>query len=194
MGEAAIPDLPMKDGEWRKHIWKKSINRGIQNGKTKFSWSPAWIQKIHWFGSGELLEEGKIHEVADQDLARLSNKLANEYGGKFKTEQLIITEAEIKSGKGGLNEVSRMTRLLKEIADDPKKGDFMIDGEFVHAGESNLQINLEEYLVNPDIVTEIRINVPVLDLTGKAANRWKRLGYAMAKGGLVQQMQGLGLA
>ena len=191
MGEAAIPDLPMKDGEWRKSIWKRSINRGIQNGKTKFSWSPAWIQKIHWFGSGNVLEEGKIHEVADQDLARLSKNLAKEYGGKFKTEQLIITEAEIKSGKGSIN----ISRLVREISNDPKKGDFMIDGEWLHADIiANDKLNLEFYLDRPELVTEIRINVPVLDLTGKAANRWKRLGYAMAKGGLVQQMQGLGLA
>ena len=121
MTEAAIPDLPMKDGEWRKSIWKRSINRGIQNGKTKFSWSPAWIQEVHW---GQ--DEAPIHKVADQDLARLSKNLAKEYGGEFKTEQLIITEAEIKSGKGGIN----ISKLIKEIAYDPKKGDFMIDGEW----------------------------------------------------------------
>ena len=185
MTEAAIPDLPMKDGEWRKSIWKRSINRGIQNGKTKFSWSPAWIQEVHW---GQ--DEAPIHKVADQDLARLSKNLAKEYGGEFKTEQLIITEAEIKSGKGGIN----ISKLIKEIANDPKKGDFMIDGEWLHADIiANDKLDLQLYLESPETVTEIKINVPVLDLTGKAADRWKRLGYSMAKGGLVQQMQGLGI-
>ena len=166
----------MKDGEWRKSIWKRSINRGIQNGKTKFSWSPAWIQEVHWGA-----DEATIHEVADQDLARLSKKLAKEYGGEFKTEQLIITEAEIKSGKGGIN----ISRLKREIANDPKKGDFIIeeyggDGKWFHA---NIKANNVE---------EIRINVPVLDLTGKAAGKWKRLGYAMAKGGPVTGRDKLG--
>ena len=176
INEAAIPDIPMKDGEWRKSIWKRSINRGIQNGKTKFSWSPAWIQEVHWGA-----DEATIHEVADQDLARLSKKLAKEYGGEFKTEQLIITEAEIKSGKGGIN----ISRLKREIANDPKKGDFIIeeyggDGKWFHA---NIKANNVE---------EIRINVPVLDLTGKAAGKWKRLGYAMAKGGPVTGRDKLG--
>ena len=188
MVEDAIPDLPMKGGEWRKSIWKRSINRGIQNGKTKFSWSPAWIQKIHW---GQ--EDAPIHKVADQDLARLSKNLAKEYGGKFKTEQLIITRAEIESGKGSIN----ITKVLQEIINDPKKGNFKIYGKFLYEEKEGGDIFKGKV---PDdisdvrgLVTEIRINVPVLDLTGKAVGKWKRLGYAMAKGGLVQQMQGLRL-
>ena len=162
------------------------------NRKTKFSWSPAWIQEVHW---GE--DEATIHKVADQDLARLSKKLAKEYGGEFKTEQLIITEADIKSGKGGINRPHLIKELLNEIANDPKKGDFMMGGEWLHADikANDPSISLKELsdLVEYGNVEEIRINVPVLDLTGKAADRWKRLGYSMAKGGLVQQMQGLGI-
>ena len=70
----------------------------------------------------------------------------------------------------------------------------MIDGEWLHADIiANDKLDLQLYLESPETVTEIKINVPVLDLTGKAADRWKRLGYSMAKGGLVQQMQGLGI-
>ena len=182
---SAIPDLPMKGGEWRKSIWRQSINHGLNKGLTKFSWSPAWIQEIHWQSFGAESEEG-IHKVADQDLTRLSKKLAKEYGGKFTTEQIVITKADLASGKGGIDE-GNIDRVLDAISKDPKKGDIMLGNKFLHADKL---LDLEEY---PDW-TKILINVPTLDLTGKAAERWLRLGYSLAKGGLVQQMSSLGLA
>jgi len=100
----------MKGGEWRKSIWRQSINHGLKKGLTKFSWSPAWIQEIYWIGYGE--EEKIIHKVADEDLTRLSKKLAKEYAepqretesnraykqrveDMFTTEQIVITKADV---------------------------------------------------------------------------------------------------
>ena len=193
---SAIPDLPMKGGEWRKSIWRQSINHGLNKGLTKFSWSPAWIQEIHWQSFGAEAEEG-IHKVADQDLARLSKKLAEEYGGKFTTEQIVITKEDLASGKGGIDNTN-IDRVLQAIWEDPKKGDIMFGDRGLH--KHKLDVAEDAMLTRQPAGsrelgwTKILINVPALDLTGKAAEKWLRLGYSLAKGGLVQQMSSLGLA
>jgi hypothetical protein len=189
----AIPDLPMKGGEWRKSIWRQSINHGLKKGLTKFSWSPAWIQEIYWIGYGE--EEKIIHKVADEDLTRLSKKLALEYGGKFTTEQIVITKADVASGKGGMDE-DKIERVIQAIWEDSKKGEIWIKGLDIGEGIKDTKVDPKTFSESGTRAnwTEILINVPTLDLTGKAAEKWLRLGYALAKGGLVGQMDRLGFA
>ena len=111
----------------------------------------------------------------------------------FTTEQIVITKADLESGKGGIDE-GNIDRVLDAIYKDPKKGDIMFGDRGLHKHK----LDVAEYdIATRQAVgdwTKILINVPALDLTGKAAEKWLRLGYSLAKGGLVQQMSSLGLA
>ena len=75
--------LPYQKG-WRTKVFRESIDRAIANGTNRVSWSPAWIQDMHW-------NQGTaIHNVADIELLAEVKKLEKEYGATFSFEEIVI--------------------------------------------------------------------------------------------------------
>jgi len=100
--------LPYQKG-WRAKVFREAIDRAIANGTNRVSWSPAWIQDMHW-------KEGTaIHNVADIELLAEVKKLEKEYGATFSFEEIVIDSSEYHAARLGGGSSSNLTAMIHII-------------------------------------------------------------------------------
>ena len=104
MQSGDAPYLPYQKG-WRAKVFRETIDRAIANGTNRVSWSPAWIQDMHW-------KQGTaIHNVADIELLAEVKKLEKEYGATFSFEEIVIDSKDYYTSRLGGGRGSNLTTM-----------------------------------------------------------------------------------
>ena len=102
--------LPYQKG-WRAKVFRETIDRAIANGTNRVSWSPAWIQDMHW-------KQGTaIHNVADIELLAEVKKLEKEYGATFSFEEIVIDSKDYDAarlGGGSSIDLATMSDIIEK--------------------------------------------------------------------------------
>ena len=102
--------LPYQKG-WRAKVFRETIDRAIANGTNRVSWSPAWIQDMHW-------KQGTaIHNVADIELLAEVKKLEKEYGATFSFEEIVIDSKDYgaaRLGGGSSIDLATMSDIIEK--------------------------------------------------------------------------------
>jgi len=94
---------------WRPKVFREAIDRAIANGTNRVSWSPAWIQDMHW-------NQGTaIHNVADIELLAEVKKLEKEYGATFSFEEIVIDSSEYHTEGRISGSSSNLTTMINII-------------------------------------------------------------------------------